>query len=303
MDLDVVDDLREPAYTGENRCEPCTVLNVGIAALLGSAIARRSRIGGALAFGLSLAAIYLRGYLVPGTPTLTKRYLPASVLEWFGKEPEPAAQQGLTVAPNGETPASSATETDDGPDHDGQSTAPDRDGRESVDPEAFLVDRDILGPCEDSDDLCLDDGFEAAWVEEMDAIDHAAVAAVDAAAAFGLDDADEYTIDSFGEARLLTSDGRKLGQWPSQSALVADIAAARVLADTEPQWATLSPAAKGQLLNGLRLFLETCPSGGGPVEFGTETVESCCQAYDVVAATCTETGDRLFEQRVAELSD
>jgi len=46
MQIDVVDDLRQPEYTGENRCEPCTVLNLVIAAVLGSVIARKSRLGG-----------------------------------------------------------------------------------------------------------------------------------------------------------------------------------------------------------------------------------------------------------------
>jgi len=95
MQIDVVDDLRQPEYTGENRCEPCTVLNLVIAAVLGSVIARKSRLGGLLAVGISVALIYLRGYLVPGTPALTKRYLPPEVLRWFGKEPEPDVASGL----------------------------------------------------------------------------------------------------------------------------------------------------------------------------------------------------------------
>jgi hypothetical protein len=41
----------------------------------------------ALIFGFFLAVIALRGYLVPYTPTLTKRYLPDSVLRRFEKHP------------------------------------------------------------------------------------------------------------------------------------------------------------------------------------------------------------------------
>src|SRR6056297_2692903 len=103
MQLDVVDDLRQPKYTGENRCEPCTVLNLSIAAVGSSLIARKSRLGGLLAIGISIALIYLRGYLGPGTPTLTKHYLPSAVLRWFGKDPDPDVASGLggtdTLAP------------------------------------------------------------------------------------------------------------------------------------------------------------------------------------------------------------
>lgn len=84
----VADRLRQPAYTGENRCLPCTILNVGIAlgfAAVLSVVA--TPVVGAAALALSLSAIYFRGYLVPGTPELTKRYLPDSVLRLFGKAP------------------------------------------------------------------------------------------------------------------------------------------------------------------------------------------------------------------------
>lgn len=84
----VADRLRQPEYTGENRCLPCTVLNVGIAAVLGILLGFvATPVAGAAALAFSLSAIYFRGYLVPGTPELTKRYLPDRVLRLFGKAP------------------------------------------------------------------------------------------------------------------------------------------------------------------------------------------------------------------------
>ncbi|WP_255194060.1 hypothetical protein [Natronobeatus ordinarius] len=82
-----VPELRRPEYTGENRCVPCTVVNVTIAAVVAAAIGfvTTGQVGVVL-FLACLVPIYLRGYLVPGTPTLTKRYLPASVRRLFGKD-------------------------------------------------------------------------------------------------------------------------------------------------------------------------------------------------------------------------
>jgi len=57
-----------------------------------------------------------------------------------------------------------------------------------------------------------------------------------------------------------------------------------------------TPETRGEVLNGLRMFLETRPSGGD-VRMGEEVVESCCTSHEVVAVTCEETGERLFEQR------
>ncbi|SFS69967.1 hypothetical protein [Halostagnicola kamekurae] len=85
---DSIDRLRQPDYTGENRCTPCTLLNVAIAAVLVAAattvaLSRTDRVGAAV-LGTALAAvsgaaIYLRGYLVPGTPRLTETVLPDRV--------------------------------------------------------------------------------------------------------------------------------------------------------------------------------------------------------------------------------
>ncbi|MDQ2051758.1 hypothetical protein RBH26_14870 [Natronolimnohabitans sp. A-GB9] len=84
----VTTSLRQPEYTGEHRCLPCTIVNVGLAAALAVGVSLVATGGlGVGVFLAALAVIYLRGYLVPGTPRLTEQYLPASVLGLFGKAP------------------------------------------------------------------------------------------------------------------------------------------------------------------------------------------------------------------------
>jgi hypothetical protein len=79
--------FRQSAYVGENRCTACTVLNSAIALGLVAVTAFVSWevaiVVGILAFG----AIWLRGYLIPGTPMVTRRYFPPWLLSWFGKSP------------------------------------------------------------------------------------------------------------------------------------------------------------------------------------------------------------------------
>ncbi|WP_121820110.1 hypothetical protein [Halostella salina] len=274
----VVDSLRQPEYTGENRCTPCTVVNV-ILAVLGSAavgwlaatVAGPS-VGagaGATAFALCLAAIYLRGYLVPGTPTLTKRYLPDRVLAWFDKAPAAVDQS---------TAADSARDADAEFD--------------PVDPEQVLLDAGAVEPCESVDDLCLADGFRETWVGAMDAD----VTADDAVAALGLSVAD-CQLAEFEGAYRLERDGRRVAQWPSKAALVADVAGATAFERQYDGWASLDSEDRGQLLSALRLFADTCPLCGGRVELGEDTVESCCRSYDVVAVTCGDCDARLLEER------
>ncbi|ELY55555.1 hypothetical protein [Natronolimnohabitans innermongolicus] len=327
MDLEIVDELKQPEYTGENRCEPCTILNLAIAAIVGSLIARKTKLGGLLAVGFSIALIYLRGYLVPGTPTLTKRYLPPAVLRWFGKEPEPELASGLggidadgtaSVA-DGDASAGAGTDsplsTDESTADRGEGAATERDSRsesesepepesestpdsEPIDLETYFLEYDVLEPCEDSDDLCLTDEFETVWFEAIETVDEAGIDAADAAEAFDFDlDPETFDLESRGETYLLVAQRGVAGRWPSRAALLADIAASHALAEWTPDWERYGPETKGQVLNGLRMFLETCPTGG-EISMGEEVVESCCTSHDVFAVTCEETGERLFEQRL-----
>lgn len=87
--------IRNPRHTGRRRCWPCTVLNVGVVVLGGAVL---STVGSdavallAVLFGLGV--VWLRGYLVPGTPRIGRR-LPESVRSRFGTH-DPAADLPAT---------------------------------------------------------------------------------------------------------------------------------------------------------------------------------------------------------------
>lgn len=265
--------FRQPEYTGENRCMPCTVVNtliavvVSVAVGVGAGAATSAVLGAGLGLGvfvLSLVAIYLRGYLVPGTPALTKRYFPEWLLVLFGKEPADTVD----------------VEAEPG----------------DVDPERVLLEIGALEECADGTDLCLTDPFREAW--------NAEIARVEAAGADReqllrmLDTAEgEVTYEDFGSAFRARIDDQVVGKWESRAAFLADLGAANVLAEEYAGWERLSLAGRSQLLTGLRLFIDTCPDCGGRPEFGTETVESCCSTHEVAAVACSECDTRLFETR------
>lgn len=113
---DVIARLEQPAYTGDNRCLPCTVVNVAIAVALAAGIGVVTRVpAGVIALGFFLLLIRFRGYLIPKTPELTRRYLPARVLERFGKSPSEAPTIE-TVSPDELAPLLTAADvaTEDG---------------------------------------------------------------------------------------------------------------------------------------------------------------------------------------------
>ncbi len=288
-DVPALDRIRQPEYTGENRCTPCTVLNVSIAvaasAVAGVATARTiSEVAGSvLAAALlvvCLGAIYFRGYLVPGTPTLTKRYLPDRVLALFDKHPVENSQ----IA----EPESTGVDRTERKRRD----ADEREG-DAVDPEQFLLDAGVVAPCEREDDLCLSDEFAARLEDHTDQLRETPP---DAAAVAPLFDADPESVTERDEGEFPAFEVRqRLRKWPSDGALVADIAADRALREQADDWTAVPREQRLKILESLRSFRETCPLCAGRVDLGTETVESCCRSYEVATASCRDCGETLLE--------
>ena len=260
---DRVHRLRQPEYTGENRCTPCTIANLVIAVVVSGLVAAVFPPAAAAVFVVSVAAIYLRGYLVPGTPTLTKRYLPDSVLKLFDKHepPEPPALD------------------------------------DDADIEAFLLDVAAVEECRDGTDLCLTDEFAEAWYGRIESLRDRDDERDSVALLFdGLDvDRDRVRIESYGDAYDAYIDDTRVGQWESRAAYLADIAAEAEFRERHPAWERLGFDERTEVLGALRLWLERCPACGGPVTLGEDTVESCCRSIDVIAATCEDCGARVFE--------
>jgi len=250
--------LRQPEYTGDNRCYPCTIVNISLAGVLAAVLGALGSLVLALAaFGALLALIYLRGYLVPGTPAVTKRYLPPWVLESFGKQ----------VATGGAL-------ADDG-------------GPVDIDVEAVLIRAGLLVECEDGEDLCPEPAFETAWIDQMETLADDEPRQLEVASGLL-----ERTPDGLGLAERghgetvhLVAD-EELARWPSRSALLADLAATVELADRLENWQRYSPQQRAALVAALRLFVETCPNCSGPVVAEEDVRESCCSTHEYVVVSC-----------------
>lgn len=255
--------FRRPEYTGENRCMPCTAVNLVLTAAISGAVALVSPPAAAVVAVLSVLSIYYRGYLVPGTPTLTKRYFPERVLAWFDKDgPEP-----VTV--------------------------------EEVDTEAMLLDAGVLEPA--GEDYRLEEPFQEEWQELAAAV--SADETVESELLGELLDSPEIgevtpeDVTTMAGQRSFTVrvDDRPIGRWESREAYCADLAAGQLLAPRVDEWPALSFDQRLTVLSGLRLWLEQCPTCDGGLAFGEEKVQSCCREYEVIAVTCTGCGSRLFE--------
>jgi hypothetical protein len=250
----------QPAYTGENRCLPCTAVNVTIAAAGSLLLALWSPLVGLAAFLASVLIIYVRGYLVPGTPELTKRYLPARIHRLFGTH---------------------------GP------TEPTASG--PIDIEAELTAEGII--IDEGDDLALAPSFHAAWDDAIARVGEDSL--MDALGAF-LETDEPLIIEDDHTRTMVFANGAPAGNWESQAALIADVAAHQTLISTLPNYLDYDRQTRARMVGAVRMFLEACPTCGGDVEIGEEAVESCCRAFDVVAFSCRDCGVRLAEFELLE---
>ncbi|GAB3680299.1 hypothetical protein GCM10028857_02830 [Salinarchaeum chitinilyticum] len=278
----MLEGIRRPEYTGANRCLPCTAVNVAIAIAGSLLLSIASAPLAVVAFGASLFAIYFRGYLVPGTPELTKRYLPDSVLAYFE---------------HGDGPTSTA---DPAADEEWETLEKLEYEREhAVDPEAFLREAGAVreetgeaGESNDAPDLTTTDAFETAVLDRAEQLAADGVRPSDLAAMFETDPESITFEDREYPAARIDS---RVRPWPSDAALHVDVAANEVLAGRTDDWYDVPLEQRLDILAALRSFHDRCPDCGGAIEFDEAVVASCCRSYEVVTFACRDCRTRLVE--------
>jgi len=264
--------FQQPEYTGENRCAICTIVNLIIAGGLSGALGLVSPPAAVLSFFACATIIYFRGYLVPGTPTLTKRYFPDRVLRLFGK-----ADSSLTL---------------------------EMDAYEKFDaePEHLLREAGIVESNADGSDICLDHIFRQAWREEMRDIrtkyDQPELLSMLLHCITSEIPIEDLNIEESDNDRVnlrVMLDDVLVGKWESEAALIAELAAANVLQNSFKTWTSLRIHQQSRLLASLRPFLEKCPICDGNICISQETVESCCTSAEIIELACVECNARIFE--------
>ncbi|SEL65610.1 hypothetical protein [Haloferax larsenii] len=259
--MTLLDALKRPEYTGENRCPPCTVVNAVVVAAAALALGFLWIPAGVVALGLGALAVYLRGYVVPGTPSFAPRLVAAVGLAGvFGHdEDEPRKSESLDA---------------------------------NVDPEVMLstlLDAGVL--VEEPDGLFLADDARAAWEDTMATLrkgsDDELADAVETAVPFEAEASPEY--DGIG------LHGPDLSVWLSRTQAIADVATLYTVIERG-----VDPMVALAATEPLRMFAEVCPSCGGALE-ETTTRDCCggtasiydSPEQDVLA--CEDCGSVVYE--------
>lgn len=260
----VINWIRQPEYTGENRCYPCTIVNTGIAFVLGGLAATVSLTLGGIILGLSFLAIYARGYLIPGTPQLTQTYFPDRVLRWFGKTP---TQETLDTLPD------------------------DRDISELGE---VLIKSGIVQVDADTEDFELSSQFRDTWRQRMQSVRDTDTARSRLAATIDVDP-EQLTFDDQSSQFVVRHDGDYAGRWISEAAFISDLALEPTLAEWISEWDDLSGQERAELLVRTRVFLEHCPACDARLTEAEDVVQSCCSdSVTTVSTECTECDNTVF---------
>jgi len=266
------DRFRQPEYTGTNRCVPCTVLNAGIAGLGALALAFVSPPVGVVAFVAAVLVIYFRGYLIPGTPELTNRYLPDRVLLWFHDDPHPTSF---------DTPDPSESDPE---------------------PVEILNDAEIIEASAGEDDVRLTADFREEWHEKLNDTDDG-LTAPNIADALGLDP-DNVSVEPDGTVYVDASSIQRI-EWGSPAAVTADVAAAQLVDERYDDWDDLSPTTKHTFMRGLRYFLDQCPAcQSEDVTLGTRAINpGCCGDFNVTIYGCNDCDAKLLDMGDEKLAE
>ena len=234
-----IDALRRPGFTGENRCDACTVVNAAIVAVVGLVLYKVRKPLGYLAVAVGSALVYLRGYVVPGTPSFAPELVRPLPIDFDHDDPEGVGSGSLT----GE---------DDDP------TAV--DGEEIIE---ALAGSGVIEIGEE--ELYLNESFRADWearIEELSELEPEALA--DRTAAASPHDVEGAV---HGDRILLKGAGRDV--WLSHPIAIAEVAATETLASWDIDAELRAAAAEP-----LRTFTELCPACGGEVH--ETTLRNCC---------------------------
>ncbi|WP_318569142.1 hypothetical protein [Salinigranum marinum] len=272
--------LRRPAYTGENRCWPCTVVNAAVVLVAAGLLGVVSIPLGAVALVCGFALVALRGYVVPYTPAFAPR-LVAKLPVDLGFDHPPRADGGRE--------SESLT------------------GDHEVDGDALvrrLAEAGVV-TADESGDLFLADGIRRRWGAGMDRLRTVSAGELAAATASAAPFPADGRVEGDGDWVVVTrtaetgDDGSPDGEagdevWLSRAHAIADTAVVAAVGDR------VDALTAARAATPLRLFLETCPVCGGTVE--ETTVKACCGGtagvYDnpeTPVLACADCGEPLYE--------
>ncbi len=254
--------IRRPEYTGENRCLPCTVVNLALVGLAALAVARRSRPVGLAVGALGAGLVWAWGYVVPFTPRFAPRLVSLLPVDPFHREGEPGSLGDVGAV-------------------DGEAVL------------GALVEAGVVRVTDER--VSLDPAFDERWAAEMEALRSSSDRTLADELAGDLEGVRTVEVLSVaGDTRFALGERGLPGTFVSRPVAIAELAAIRAL---RRRATGLDPAARLAATRPLRGFLERCPACESRLE--EREVRGCCGGRDPrdlpeAEVVCPDCGERLF---------
>ena len=273
--MELFESLSDESYTGENRCWPCTVLNLGLLGLFTFLLRARGRsLASLLVAVVGVAVVSLRGYLVPYTPEFAPRLVAAAPIpdKWFHRD---SSHDDVTYG-------------------ESESLADDVE----IGGETVLRELSAVGVIEaEGEQLFIAPTVDTAWHERMDELADRSLDSLSTALQASLprvDHAEPYADDA--EWVALGSDHKQLLPRP---VVVAELAAYELLGERLDDERLRVAGAEA-----CRMFLDSCPVCDS--ELVESSSVSCCGGHlgprqdpdeTLVCPTCEQ---RLYTFELAD---
>jgi hypothetical protein len=164
--------------------------------------------------------------------------------------------------------------------------------RNSVDPEEYLLDADVIQPTDDEKELELTDEFASELAEYVEAVREEGVEEEDLASLWGVELDEVETKDREYPAYKIINTVRN---WPTEESLVFDIAVDRIMRQRQDDWDDVPPRQRYRIAQSLRTFQDECLFCGGAIIYADEPVESCCTDQRVLTLHCDDCDRRFME--------
>lgn len=169
--------------------------------------------------------------------------------------------------------------------------------RNAVQPEPFLKAAGAVKDTVDEQKLAFTESFADRVAGHVDDVQEVEIGVGDIAQLFAAPESEILEKDyDYTAWRVYNT----VYNWPSEGALVFDVATDRALREIEPAWEDVPTNQRFMIAQSLRSFQDWCLFCDGAMDFNNSPVQSCCSDKQVITLYCTDCDRRFLEFRMDE---
>jgi hypothetical protein len=169
--------------------------------------------------------------------------------------------------------------------------------RNAVEPEPFLKEAGAVRDTDTEQKLAFTESFADRLAGHIEQVQTEDIEVPDIAQLFGAPESEVIEKDyDYSAWRVYNT----VYNWPSEGALVFDVATDRALREVEPAWEDVPTNQRFMIAQSLRSFQDYCLFCDGAMDIDNTPVRSCCSDNQVITLSCTECDRRFLEFRMEE---